>query len=42
MKQGRRKNPMYGIADSKNVKTQYNSDDRGIDGGKKVKGRKLS
>jgi putative transposase len=30
----------YGIIDSQSVKTQYDSDDRGIDGGKKGKGRK--
>jgi putative transposase len=32
--------PSYGIVDSQSIKTQYNSDDRGIDGGGKVKGRK--
>jgi putative transposase len=32
--------PTYGIVDSQSVKTVYASDERGIDGGKKVKGRK--
>ncbi len=32
--------PSYGIIDSQSVKTQYASEERGIDGGKKVKGRK--
>lgn len=32
--------PRYGIIDSQSVKTQYDSEERGIDGGKKVKGRK--
>lgn len=32
--------PSYGIVDSQSVKTQYASEARGIDGGKKVKGRK--
>lgn len=32
--------PSYGIIDSQSVKTQYDSEERGIDGGKKVKGRK--
>jgi len=39
-KQQRTSQPSYGIVDSQSVKTQYASDDRGIDGGKKVKGRK--
>ncbi|MBF0352119.1 MAG: IS5 family transposase [SAR324 cluster bacterium] len=39
-KQGRSATPSYGIVDSQSVKTPYDSDDRGIDGGKKVKGRK--
>jgi putative transposase len=38
--QGRKASPSYGIIDSQSVKTQYASEDRGIDGGKKVKGRK--
>ena len=40
---GRRKKrvaPGYAIIDSQSVKTIYVSEDRGIDGGKKVKGRK--
>ena len=32
--------PCYGIIDSPSVKTQYRSEERGIDGGKRVKGRK--
>ena len=40
VKKGRNALPSYGILDSQSVKTQYNSDERGIDGGKKVKGRK--
>ena len=39
-KQGRKPTPSYGIVDSQSVKTQYDSEDRGIDGGKLVKGRK--
>jgi len=35
LKQGRQAQPSYGIIDSQSVKTQYNSDERGIDGGKK-------
>jgi putative transposase len=38
LKKGRTARPSYGIIDSQSVKTQYNSDDRGIDGGKKGKG----
>jgi putative transposase len=34
-KQGRQATPTYGIIDSQSAKTQYNSDERGIDGGKK-------
>lgn len=34
-KAGREKDPSYGIIDSQSVKTQYASEDRGIDGGKK-------
>lgn len=37
IKHGRDPDPSYGIIDSQSVKTQYNSDDRGIDGGKKGK-----
>lgn len=33
-------NPSYGIIDAQSVKTQYASEERGIDGGKKVKGHK--
>jgi putative transposase len=36
----RNESPSYGIIDSQSVKTIYSSDERGIDGGKKVKGRK--
>ena len=32
--------PTYAIVDSQSVKTQYASEERGIDGGKKIKGRK--
>jgi len=32
--------PSYGIIDAQSVKTQCASEERGIDGGKKVKGRK--
>lgn len=32
--------PSYGIVDSQSVKTEYASEERGIDGGKKVKGHK--
>lgn len=39
-KKHRAARPSYGIIDSQSVKTQYDSDERGIDGGKKVKGRK--
>ena len=35
VKQGRQATPSYGIIDSQSTKTQYNSDERGIDGGKK-------
>ena len=38
--QGRAANPSLSIVDSQSTKTQYNSDKRGIDGGKKLKGRK--
>lgn len=38
IKQGRGAFPSYGMIDSQSVKTQYNSDERGIDGGKKGKG----
>jgi putative transposase len=37
---GRSASPSYGIVDSQSVKTEYASEERGIDGGKKVKGRK--
>ena len=39
-KQGKHKHPTYALVDSQSVKTQYASQDRGIDGGKKIKGRK--
>lgn len=38
LKQGKKASPSYGIVDSQSVKTQYNSDERGIDGGKKGEG----
>jgi putative transposase len=38
LRQGRGSKPSYGIIDSQSSKTQYNSDERGIDGGKKGKG----
>lgn len=38
LKSKRNKSPTYGIIDSQSVKTQYNSEDRGIDGGKKGQG----
>lgn len=34
-KQGKKKTPTYAIVDSQSVKTQYASQDRGFDGGKK-------
>ena len=37
---GRSEFPSYGIIDAQSVKTQYASEERGIDGGKKVKGHK--
>lgn len=39
-KQGKKETPTYAIVDSQSVKTQYASQDRGIDGWKKVKGHK--
>ena len=39
-KAGRTSRPSYGIIDAQSVKTQYASEERGIDGGKKVKGHK--
>ena len=39
-KAGRHANPSYAIIDAQSVKTQYASEERGIDGGKKVKGHK--
>jgi putative transposase len=39
-KLGRTATASYGIIDAQSVKTQYASEDRGIDGGKKVKGHK--
>ena len=39
-KQNRSPDPSYGIVNSQSVKTQYASEDRGVDGGKLVKGRK--
>ena len=40
LKQGRKAQPSYGIVNSQSIKTQHNSDERGIDGGKKIKGHK--
>jgi len=40
VKAGRKPTPTYGIIDSQSVKTTYASEERGFDGGKKVKGRK--
>lgn len=37
---GKKASPSYGIIDSQSVKTIYASEDIGIDGGKKTKGRK--
>jgi len=37
LKQGRQAFPSYGIVDSQSAKTQYNSDELGIDGGKGLK-----
>jgi putative transposase len=39
-KAGRSPSPSDGIIDAQSLKTQYASEERGIDGGKKVKGRK--
>lgn len=39
-KVGKKAEPSYGIIDSSSSKTQYGSDEIGIDGGKKVKGHK--
>lgn len=35
LRKGRKAYPSYAILDSQSSKTQYNSDDRGVDGGKK-------
>lgn len=40
VKAGRNPSPTYAIVDSQSVKTVYSSQFRGIDGGKKIKGRK--
>ena len=37
---GRKSTPTYGLIDSQSAKMTLASDDRGFDGGKKVKGRK--
>ena len=37
---GRNESPSYSLIDSQSAKTVYASEERGIDGGKKVKGRK--
>lgn len=39
-KKRRKPGPSYGIIDAQSVKTQYNSDERGFDGGKWIKGHK--
>ena len=39
-KAGRTTHPSYGIIDAQSVKTQYASEERGIDGDKKVKDHK--
>ncbi len=39
-KQGRTSTPSYGLIDAQSVKTVYASEERGVDGGKLVKGRK--
>lgn len=39
-KRGRKPQPSYGIIDSQSAKTLYASEERGIDGGKKVRGHK--
>ena len=40
MKAGRNECPSYSLIDSQSAKTVYASEERGIDGGKKIKGRK--
>jgi putative transposase len=40
VKAGRNESPSYSLIDSQSAKTVYASENRGIDGGKKVKGRK--
>jgi len=40
VKAGRNESPSYSLIDSQSAKTVYASEERGIDGGKKVKGRK--
>jgi putative transposase len=40
VKAKRKPSPTYGLIDSQSAKTALASDDRGFDGGKKVKGRK--
>ena len=40
LKAGRSASPSYSLIDSQSAKTVYASDERGIDGGKMVKGRK--
>ena len=40
IKAGKSPQPSYSIIDSQSVKTCYKGEERGIDGGKKIKGRK--
>jgi putative transposase len=39
-KKKRKAGPSYGLIDARSVETQYDSDERGFDGGKWVKGHK--
>ena len=39
---GRKPSPTYGIVDSQSVKTVYHSNNRGVDGGKKIMGNLLA
>jgi putative transposase len=42
LKAGRNEQPSYGIIDSQSVKTMYDSDERGIDGGEKNQRKKAT